>query len=229
VSLIVVGRQIDLFRRPRLPSRQEWRDGLAFCATSGVGAAAMETDKVVAIRTVDTHEAGLYATLSRIVAAGVLPVIGMLLSAQPRLFEFAREAPGRVRALALQLAGASAALGLTAALGLNVCAPLLHIILGERFSGLSALVPWMSLVMPAMCLRLTGTQIMLTLGKPAWRIAIDTGGIAVLSIGLSIGGRIAGVPGLAMGLLASELLTAAAAWTLVALALRRHRTGQPAS
>lgn len=223
IALVVVAAEIPLWHRPRLPRREEWRDGLIYCATSGVGSASMEADKVVAVHVVDTYHAGLYATMSRIVSAGALPVIGLMMSAQPRLFEYARTGNPALRQLVPRLAWTCAALGAVAAIGLNLCAPVLHVLLGQRFEEIQHFVPWISLAMPAMCLRLAGTNIMLTMGRTSLRIAIDVGGILLLTLALAAGGRLAGLAGLGLGLACSEALTALAAWSLVFFALRSPR------
>jgi len=220
----IAARFIPLWGSPRWPKRHEFFDGLAYCATSGVTAGSMEIDKIVALNATTAWDAGIYATMSRVVFAGTLPIVGLLMSAQPRLFANADSAGDEMQRLVRTVAVGCLLLGVAAAIGLNVCAPLLHLLVGQRFKALDQVLPIMSLAIPAMSLRLAGTNIMLTLGRPSRRIALDVAGVLLLVASLTLLGNRYGLAGLGAGLVISESGLAIAAWTIVLLELSRKRS-----
>jgi O-antigen/teichoic acid export membrane protein len=221
IAMRITSKHVPLNWRPRAPRRDELRDGAAYSATSIIAANSLEIDKIVAVRVVSAHDAGLYATMSRIVSAGTLPIIGLMMSAQPRLFhQGAERLPGTGR-LVLRIALACLLLGAVAAAGLHICAPLLPWLFGEQFDQMTSILPVMSLVIPAMSLRLGGTNVMLTLGRPEGRIVFDLCGGALLIGSMWWAGETFGIRGLAGAVLTSEIVLAAAAWTIVALEIRK--------
>lgn len=221
LALAVTRRHVSLGGQPRMPRRDELRDGAAYSATSLIAANSMEIDKIIAVRVVSTHDAGLYASMSRIVSAGTLPIIGLMMSAQPQLFHKGAERAPETARLISHLALACLILGLLGALGLRICAPLLPIIMGTRFEEMISIVPIMAWVIPAMSLRLGGTNVMLTLGRPSGRLIFDLCGAALLTGSMWWGGATHGIQGLAFAVLASEGVLATVAWAIVYLEVRR--------
>lgn len=221
IALCMTSRHVSLKSPPRMPRRDELRDGAAYSATSIIAANSLEIDKIIAVRVVSAHDAGLYSTMSRIVSAGTLPIIGLMMSAQPRLFHQGAERTSGTGRLVTRIAIACVILGIVAAVGLHMCAPLLPLLLGEQFNQMTTILPIMSLVIPAMSLRLGGTNVMLTLGRPEGRIVFDLCGGALLVGSMWWAGEAFGIRGLASAVLTSEILLATAAWTIVALEIRK--------
>jgi O-antigen/teichoic acid export membrane protein len=222
ITFVATSRYVSLRGAPRLPRRDELRDGAAYGATSLIAANSLEIDKIVAVRVVSAHDAGLYATMSRIVSAGTLPIIGLMMSAQPQLFHAGAERMHGTGRLVVRIAGTCLLLGLIATIGLQVCAPLLPLVLGDQFREMTKILPIMSLVIPAMSLRLGGTNVMLALGRPEGRIVFDICGAALLLGSMWWAGDAMGIRGLAFAVLGSEILLAAAAWAIVSLEIRTN-------
>jgi len=221
ITATVAARYIVLTGSPRLSTRTELVSGIAYCATSGVGAASMEIDKVAALHATTAWDAGIYATMSRVVSAGTTPIVGLLMTAQPRLFAHGASNPPAMRSLVKKIAALSLAVGVLGCVGLNLCEPLLQTLFGPRFSATSQILPIMSLAVPAMSLRLAGTNILLTLGKPFRRVIVDVSGIIFLTISMLILGNHFGLKGLGIALVTSEFCLATCAWAVVLHELSR--------
>lgn len=220
IASVVASRYVSLRGQPRLPTRNELSNGLLYCATSGVGAASMEIDKVAAFNATNAFDAGVYSTMSRVVFAGTIPIVGMMLSAQPRLFSHAGSGGEALRRLVRKIAWTALALGMLGSVGLIVGEPILRALFGVRFQSLAKLTPIMAMAIPAMSLRLAGTNVMLSLGRPSRRVAIDIAGIVLLVVSMTILGRLFGLTGLGVALVVSETCLAVAAWLIVLNALR---------
>ncbi|WP_198148959.1 lipopolysaccharide biosynthesis protein [Luteibacter yeojuensis] len=207
--------------RPRLPTRGELTSGATYAAMNVVAANPSELDKVLAIRLLGDHAAGIYSATARVLNAVITPVMGMLLAAQQSLFRHGANPAVRGTRLIRTIALASAAWGVVSAVALAVCAPLLPHFLGPRFDEAASVMPWVCAAAPFMALRLAAGTVLVALGKPMHRMAFELAGIAVLVMLLGIGAHVAAARGMALGLAGAEAVMAATGWAIVMQAHRR--------
>lgn len=216
----ITNQHVALDWRPRRPSRHELRDGASYAAMHLVAVNSSEFDKIVAIRVVGTHAAGLYNATSRVMVALVMPVLAMLLATQPRLFRHAHEPTAQGRRLIRLVALISAAWGTASAVLLALCSPLLPWLFGEAYAGSSALMPWVALTAPFLSLRFAAGSILVALGRPMERVAFEVGGVVLLVLALVFLTESFGVRGLAMAVVVAEAAMAIVGWWLVNQHLR---------
>ncbi|MHC1479298.1 lipopolysaccharide biosynthesis protein [Frateuria aurantia] len=222
LALRVVRAHTRLAWHPRAPRREELRDGAAYAALNMVSANSMELDKVLALHAAGAVPAGLYASASRIVFAGTLPMVSLLLAAQPRLFRHAAHDERGLRRLAWQLALVCLAAGTLAALALQLASPWLIALFGPGFADLHQLLPVMAWAIPAMSLHLMAAQTLVSIGPPGRRLLYDLAGLLLLIALMPPLGRHLGVVGLGWGLLLTEASLALIGWLWVALELQRR-------
>src|SRR5690606_40082784 len=64
LGLWIVRRHVGLDWRPRRPTREELREGGSYAAMHLVAANPSELDKIIAVRAIGAHDAGIYAATS---------------------------------------------------------------------------------------------------------------------------------------------------------------------
>jgi len=106
------------------------REGLPYMVSSATITAGSELDKTILLRVQGSAVTGVYTAAYRVMQAATLPVNSLILAATPRLF---RSSQGDSAGLARSLLVAVLAYSVTAAAGLAVLSPLLHLILGKAF------------------------------------------------------------------------------------------------
>ncbi len=219
-GLWIVRRHVALDWRPRLATSRELIDGGSYAAMHLVAANPTELDKIVAVRVVGAHDAGVYAATARIMSASVMPVVAMLLASQPRLFRHAYQPTREGHRLIGLIAVLALAWGVASGALLWLASPLLPWILGRSFAASASLMPWLAAVAPLLSLRLAGGTILVALGRPLERIGFELCGIFALIIGMLLLAPHFGTRGLAMALLIAEATMTISGWSLV---LRRLR------
>ena len=219
----LVRRHVPLDWRPRRATSGELKDGSTYAAMLLVAANPTELDKIVAVRQVGAAEAGLYTAGSRVMGALVMPVLAMLLSAQPRLFRHARTADGDMARLVGMLFAAALAWGLISGVLLAIASPLLPWLFGSSYEQTARLMPWMAITAPFLSMRLAAGSVLVASGHPLERIAFEFLGIACLVVGMLVLTKSFGVFGLIAAVIVAEIAMALLGTGLVARQLRRRR------
>jgi O-antigen/teichoic acid export membrane protein len=223
ISWWVVRRHVSLDWRPRRATSGELKDGSTYAAMLLVAANPTELDKIVAVRQVGAAEAGLYTAGSRVMGALVMPVLAMLLSAQPRLFRHARTADGDMARLVGMLFAAALAWGLISGVLLALASPLLPWLFGNSYEQTARLMPWMAITAPFLSVRLAAGSVLVASGHPLERIVFEFFGIACLVVGMLVLTRSFGVFGLIASVIVAEIAMALLGAGMVARQLRRKR------
>lgn len=215
LGLWITRRHVRLDWRARRPRLEELHLGGSYAAMHLVAANPSELDKIIAVRVIGAHDAGIYASTSRAMAATVMPMVALLLSSQPRLFRFS-SAPNREgRRLIMMIAILALGWGLASGGLLVLCSPLLPLLFGQPFSAMATLMPWLAMVVPFLSLRLAAGTILAALGRPLERIAFEVAGVLTLAAGMFWLAPLFAVRGLAAALLISEGIMATCGWLLV--------------
>lgn len=224
----VVRRHVRLDWRPRRATSNELKQGGTYAAMLLVAANPTELDKIVAVRQIGAAEAGLYTAGSRVMGALVMPVLAMLLSAQPRLFHHARTANGNMARLVGMLFAAALAWGLFSCLVLALASPLFPWLFGTHYEQMAGLIPWMAITAPFLSLRLAAGSVLVASGHPLERIAFEIFGIVCLIVGMIVLTKSFGVFGLIAAVIAAEIGMALLGTGMIVRQLRRRRlSSQP--
>lgn len=204
--------------RPRLATREELKDGGSYAAMLLVAANPAELDKIMAVRQVGATDAGIYTAGSRVLGALVMPVLALLLTAQPRLFRHARDKKSEATTLIRRLFAAALAWGLISGALLAMASPALPLIFGHEFRRTAELVPWMACSAPFLSLRLAAGSVLIALGHPLARLGFELCGIVLLLAGMLLFTPHWGVVGLVFAVIASDVAMSA----IGAVLLMRH-------
>jgi O-antigen/teichoic acid export membrane protein len=219
-ALGITSRIVALSWKARRPSREELTSGSGYAAMHVVAANPTEFDKIVSPVLLDEHSAGIYSATSRIMNAVVMPMVGVLLAAQPRLFRHAGEPTEGGRKLIATLGGLAAIWGLIGGVAMYGLAPVIPLMLGNQYSQAAKLMPFVALAAPFVSLRLAAGTILVALGHPLQRLQFELAGVVALGSLLTIGSRMAGPKGMAVALSLAEFAMACYGWLLVRRALR---------
>lgn len=226
LAWMIARRHVALGWWPRRPSLEELRTGSAYALMHATAACPTELDKVVASRVVGAYDTGLYAAASRILSASVMPVMAMLLAAQPRLFQHAR-APSREHAsLVRHIAIISAGWGLFAGAALLMVSKLVPWLLGPSFAESALLLGWLAAAAPFLCLRISAGTILVAASRPLQRTTIELSGVIIIVGMMVLLTPYVGVRGLPITIIAAEFAMASAGWWMIARVLR-NRHAQP--
>jgi O-antigen/teichoic acid export membrane protein len=223
ISWWVVRRHVPLDWSPRRATSAELKDGGTYAAMLLVAANPTELDKIVAVRQVGAAEAGLYTAGSRVMGALVMPVLAMLLSAQPRLFRHARTADGNMARLVGTLFAAALAWGLVSGVLLAIASPLMPWLFGSSYEQTARLMPWMAITAPFLSVRLAAGSVLVASGHPLERIVYEIFGIVCLVVGMFVLTKSFGVFGLIAAVIAAEIAMALLGTGMVMRQLKRRR------
>lgn len=222
-------RHVTFDWRPRLATHAELKDGASYALMLLVAANPAELDKIMAVRQVGAIDAGIYTAGSRVMGALVMPVLAMLLAAQPRLFRHAREKDAGANRLVRSLFALALAWGLVSGALLALASPALPFVFGDEFRRTAALVPWMACTAPFLSLRLAAGSVLIALGHPLERMGFELCGVVILLGGMLVFTIYWGVLGLVMAVIVSEVAMSAVGAILVARHVRRPAGPQPCS
>lgn len=216
----IASRHITLDWRPRYPDVRELRAGASYASMQLVTANASEVDKIMAVRVIGPHDTGLYNAMMRILVAMVMPILAMLASAQPRLFQHSHAPNPKGQHLIRVIALIATAWGIVSCILLTLCSPLLPLVIGPAYAETARLMPWAALVAPFLSLRFAAGTILVALGRPWERVIFEITGVVLLVVGMLLLAPSWGIRGVIAAAILSEAAMAAIGWWLT---LRRMR------
>lgn len=210
----------------RLPSRGELRHagGYAALAITGIGPA--ELDKTLATNLLPLATAGLYAAGARIIGAATLPVIAMMLSALPRLFQEGQHQPQRTAHLLRFLFICALAYSVGLAALLWSFAPVFLWLFGPNYRGLPHIIHWLCLAIPGMALRMAAGSVLMALGRPWIRVGFELTGLVILVVTAMIFIKFLGAIGIPLALTFSEWTMALLGWGSIITNLKHKQLGE---
>lgn len=166
----------------QLASRQELKHSAGYAALAMTAAGPSEIDKMLAAKLLPLGIAGLYIAASRAIGAATLPVIALLLSAMPRLFRSHANSQIQSQRLNRWILGYVLIYGVLLAIFLWLLAPLIERLFGHKYHGIAEILKWLCWVVPALALRFSLVNILMTMGKPWFRAGIEVFGTFLLFI-----------------------------------------------
>jgi len=217
----IARRHVSFDWRPRLATSEELKDGASYAAMLLVAANPTELDKIVAVRQVGAADAGVYTAGARVMGALVMPVLALLLTAQPQLFQHAREGFAGTRRLVRNLFALALGWGVGSGVLLAIISPVLPWILGHDYGRTAQLVPWMAVTAPFLSLRLAAGSVLIALGHPLERMGFELCGIVLLAAGMILFTPWLGVLGLVAAVIVSEVAMSLVGAMLIVRRLRR--------
>lgn len=205
----------------RIATWTEWKDSVRY-ALVAVGASGLsELDKILAARILAPGMAGAYSAASRVAGALVMPVAAMMSAAMPRLFRGSAD-PSRELKLHLWLLGSATGWGVVAAGAAWLVSPFLGPLFGQGYALSEESLRWLAWAIPAIALRTTAANILMTQERPGSRLVVEIGGWLLLAL---LAWRLAipnGLQGMAVALVVTEWVTASCSWAAVMLG-KQHR------
>ena len=173
-------RNLDGFLRPHRPESATLRQGAGYAVMNFMAINPSEVDKALALRLLGAGDAGLYALASRGLAVVTLPVIAMVLSAQPRIF---RESNSKTGGRSSDRRNADPVVWVWTGRShlLYFAAPaLLQLLLGSQYEEIGEVISAIAFIAPFMALRFATGGILLALGRPIWRAGIEGASLLVM-------------------------------------------------
>lgn len=203
--------------------RNQWLDSLSFATAGLSNRAPTELDKTLSLQLLPLAVAASYAAASRTMGAIITPVIALILAAQPALFREPSACPAAKRLIPRLFLSALAYGSLVAAL-LWAFAPRIAELFGPDYAHFIEMARTLALATPALCLRITASNILMARGSPWARVLIECLGVAVLLGSATAFTTQHPILGLAMGYTLTEWTMAALGWSLLR---KTHRTQNP--
>lgn len=222
VALVVTQRCVSPAWRPRLIDFGNLRKSAPYALMHFVAMNPSELDKVMVLRFVGPADAGIYSAASRVMSALVTPVLALLLTTQPQLFQHKDRPSGKTRRLIMTIATLAVAWGACTSVILLLCRPLLPWLFGEAYQAMNDLMTLLALACPLLALRMSSGTILVALGSPSQRILLELTGIACLTIGMALLAPRLGLTGVAWSVILSELAMLSWGWLSI---LRRLTAG----
>jgi O-antigen/teichoic acid export membrane protein len=211
-GLIVVRRVVALTWRPRFMTGEELRLGGSYAAMYLVAYNPTELDKIVAVRSLGAHDAGIYTAASRILGAFATPISALLLAAQPRLLRHSKDTHLQNKRLIGIIGMIALAWGILGTVLFASFYQLIPWLLGHDYAETGKLVPWLAITMPFLTLRMAAAGILVALGKPLERLFFELSGALLLIAGIVFLTPILHTMGLIIAVIGSELSMTIIGW-----------------
>lgn len=187
-----------------LPTRENLRASASYAVLNITAAGPSELDKTLAARWLPAADAGMYSAAARVLAAGILPVLAMMLAAMPRLFREGQNRSREALRLLRNLYGVGLVYGVCLASALWLVAPVFDWLFGPKYAGVSSAIRLLCLAVPGMTLRKVNGTVLMTLGKPWMRVLFELLGIVVLLLAAMILSTKSGISGMSIAVILSE-------------------------
>jgi O-antigen/teichoic acid export membrane protein len=225
IGIWVTSRHAPLNWKPRIPNKEELKVGSSYAAMVVVAYNPSEMDKIAAVSAVGAYDAGLYTASSRVMNALIMPVIAMILAAQPRLFRHAHVTAGESRPLIRLMGLLTFAWGLLCSFTMVLGSHFLPMLLGSAYLETAALLAWMAATAPFLSLRVAAGNILAALGGPMERLAFELGGIVLLLVSMFTLAPLLGTKGVVAANFFAETAMACAGWLMI-YSRMKIRSGQ---
>lgn len=212
VALLATQRCVAPVWRPRLIGLDNLKKSAPYALMHFVAMNPSELDKVMVLRFVGATDAGIYAAASRVMGALVTPVLALLLTAQPRLFQHAGQPSSETRRLIITIAALATAWGACTSVILLLARPFLPWLFGETYQTMNDLMTLLALACPLMALRMSSGTVLVALGRPSQRILLEVLGIACLIGAMALLAPRLGLEGVVWSVILSELAMLSCGW-----------------
>jgi O-antigen/teichoic acid export membrane protein len=194
----------------RILKRKEISDPARYAVLGLTNRAPTELDKVLATQLLSANAAGLYAAASRVLGAIITPITALIHSSIPNLFRLTHRK--KVKTAHSLIFITSLIYGSLAGALLYFSEPLILSLFGDKYSEISTYLHCLSLATPALALRLSGCNILMTENQPILRAIIEVSGLLVLFIASASLGKTLNTLSLPIAYTLSEYWTGTLCW-----------------
>lgn len=194
------------FSQWRLPKKQEIKNSSGYAILALTATGPGELDKMLAVKILPLGTSGLYIAASRVIGAATLPVTALLLSLLPRLFRNSKISLQKSRKLNNLILSCVFFYSVTLAALLWSSAPWVEWLFGYKYQGMTEMLQWLCLSIPALALRISIVSILMTMERPWLRVSVEVFGMLILIIGAIVLYPIFGFIGMALALALAEWL-----------------------
>jgi O-antigen/teichoic acid export membrane protein len=216
----ITTKYVRLSWTPRLITKSELGQGGSYAAMQLVAYNPTELDKIIAVRALGAHDAGMYTASSRVMAALTIPVIALLMAAQPRLFRHADDGK-KNKPLIKTIATLAFCWGTISGIILIVSGPFIPRLFGAAYAESAQLMPWLAITPIFLSLRLAAGNVLVALGRPLERLCFELGGIFLLVVSMFLLTPRFGVLGMIMSVIAAELIMTIVGWQMIRIHIQR--------
>jgi O-antigen/teichoic acid export membrane protein len=126
--------------------REDAREGVFFSIAGSATTVYNDIDKIMLSKLSDLFATGVYAAAYRIIDVSMTPIRSLAAAAYPRFFRLGLDGFAATYRYALTLIAKTAIYGSAASAGLWLSAPLLPIILGNKYAAVTPAVRWLALI-----------------------------------------------------------------------------------
>lgn len=196
--------------------RRKLAENSGYALLSATAIAPGEIDKALAARFMDPADAGIYSATTRVAAAALMPVTALMLALIPYLYR----GDASIRGNRLVMVALVAGYGALAGVLLTIASPAIEALFGSTFAGLSAGISIFAWVLPAMCLRIVASNLLMTQDHPWVRAGVELLGVGLLILAAAVLSQLKIANAMYLATAACEYSMAAAGWLMV---LRRKR------
>jgi O-antigen/teichoic acid export membrane protein len=191
-------------RRWQLIGKQDLKRSAGYATLALTAIGPSELDKILAVKLLPLGVSGVYAAISRVIGAAILPVIALLLSSMPRLFRDNEENLSRNKRLMDYIFISVFLYGLLLSGLLLLLLPVLEWLFGKQYAGMAEILPWLCFAVPGLALRTAAGSMLITMNKPWMRTGIEVFGMLALAASAIAFAQYLGAKGMALALAVSE-------------------------
>lgn len=188
----------------RLANKQELKNSAGYAVLALTTTGPSELDKILAVKLLPLGISGVYVAAMRVIGAAALPVMALLLSALPRLFRSQAGEGVQSSKLNHWIVATAFIYSIFVASLLWFLAPWVEWLFGAKYQDMTEILQWSCLVMPALFLRITLVNILMTMNKPWLRAGVESLGMLILIVGAVLLYAHFGVYGIILALACSE-------------------------
>lgn len=189
----------------RLANKKELKSSAGYAALALTAAGPNELDKMLAVKLLTLGSSGIYIVASRVMGAVALPIMALILSALPRLFRMYGNSGMKNEGLNHWIIISVLIYGLFISILLWFFSPWIEQLFGMSYNGMTEILRYFCFLTPLFLLRISLSNILMSMSKPWIRAGTETLGMFFLVIASIIFHSYLGVLGIVLGLALAEI------------------------
>jgi len=205
VAYFILKKKINFKFYWRIPAKTRLFNGAEYSLMHSTTLASSEVDKMLIINWLPSGEASLYSLANRIILASVMPIMGLLISAMPKLFFFANNPSRDWHKLLIYIFSIAILWGFGCAFLIYLFADLLTSLFNSDYQDIDKLLTFMAPLCFTVVLKGVVTAILASLGKPKVRFVLEVVGMIAFAISASFFSSIYQVKGIVVSMFVVDL------------------------
>jgi len=205
VAYFILKKKINFKFYWKIPAKTRLFNGAEYSLMHSTTLASSEVDKMLIINWLPSGEASLYSLANRIILASVMPIMGLLISAMPKLFFFANNPSRDWHKLLIYIFSIAILWGFGCAFLIYLFADLLTSLFNSDYQDIDKLLTFMAPLCFTVVLKGVVTAILASLGKPKVRFVLEVVGMIAFAISASFFSSIYQVKGIVVSMFVVDL------------------------